>query len=1125
MFAENFSRIEFDPRATRDDYKTRAEAIDAFESLQARRVIEIPFLLTSAERVTLDSSLPGVLFKTVPPVHHTLHNVLQAARIHDEMVVYEKCLALGRVADVGGNLARHRNLARRIHCMNPVIDASDVIRGSSRGSPDAAVTQCRHRLQECRCGGADGFDALMFIHSAYYLSPQDLFDALQRTSSKVAYAVIHDTPGVYGEIAGEAAYWRQEDDSIRFHAKGQGADYVHPDTAWMRNNGAAVDGGAVVAAVVVKSPISTTYIIRATTERINIHEATFVTPDVSHRLVHMHQGRSHWLLGGGLYGPSGVVPMAVLNDGLRFIAGRPRTDVTMAALTGLLRKSFATHAPALAEAIADSLPLAIGYCFMRGLGSEIRVMHAVNERKDQIEALNGLLRLGGVKYDHWGDAKRAALGLFSVAVAAHAVATARSYKNGNYVEPGAIVRRAAVIGALAGSTGAVLGWVFGKPLSILQGVTGQVVPVLFESVLRALRELRTSCTLAFNWVKRGRLTAAEFRREYVSTGPRAPETAVVELVLDRATADVNSQRVGVRLPAMDTRLTGPEIAALPTDPEATVRVIEPIVDREEQLLVPWGIFSMHTVCPGVLARSAINVDAAFKIRLVSPSPYDNPLFSPGFVELYRAWVRRNFDEFGIVAPERALRFDEWRDKYSLSIRRKYDKAKADNDAAGELSRRHYNRGLFLKVEATLKYLPGLWQGTKPRVIQSADEHLNARVGPALAAVGRALSDAWSPRSDSPWVYLSKGTPREFGAAYQAHLEEHSGLAALRNDCSDYDHSQSPAVLEIPLDVMSRLTVNMDDDGLMDVLRAKVPLVGWYQNRGIIRVAMRGMMHSGDQDTSTTNTLQNGMFSTFVLALWLARRHHTHCLECGEGSFPLCHRHATLGGLLLPTIDSRAACRVPSPRATMEFTDARMFLAGDDNVTVANRVHLPPPAFVSEMHSRAGFTAKPIIVDDAAHGIACSGYFWPTTIGLIMGPRLGRAIAKFGWLVSPPNYNEKTLNGIIRGDALGRGKTYAWLPFARKLYRRVVELTASTRATLDPHTWSEGWYEDYSRVEPNDATWQMIYDLYGLTQQHELEYEAVLASVTSLPTMVNFAPLHRAIAVDTIEEDPDESFPF
>lgn len=138
------------------------------------------------------------------------------------------------IADVGSAARAVRMKNIKVHCICPNLQSGDAARLSAiKRVPGAKDKVCTHTLQTCTCGP---FDVLLFTHSAYYFSWEDLKQALSKTSTKVGFVVGHLFPEAFGQFAyGEGQYeYVRRDGYIRVVTKAVGNThaYEHEPLLW-----------------------------------------------------------------------------------------------------------------------------------------------------------------------------------------------------------------------------------------------------------------------------------------------------------------------------------------------------------------------------------------------------------------------------------------------------------------------------------------------------------------------------------------------------------------------------------------------------------------------------------------------------------------------------------------------------------------------------------------------------------------------------------------------------------------------------------------------------------------------------------------------------------------------------
>jgi len=131
--------------------------------------------------------------------------------------------------DVGSGARRHAK--HRIHCLCPYMQPGDAARHTLATKNGNSV--CTHRLQECDCGTAD---VLLFVHSAYYFSLEELVKQIDKSKLGEAYVVGHLFQEAYGALSYEEGSYRfdltSRDDWVITKVRGNAHEYRHPPLLW-----------------------------------------------------------------------------------------------------------------------------------------------------------------------------------------------------------------------------------------------------------------------------------------------------------------------------------------------------------------------------------------------------------------------------------------------------------------------------------------------------------------------------------------------------------------------------------------------------------------------------------------------------------------------------------------------------------------------------------------------------------------------------------------------------------------------------------------------------------------------------------------------------------------------------
>jgi hypothetical protein len=139
----------------------------------------------------------------------------------------------------------------------------------------------------------------------------------------------------------------------------------------------------------------------------------------------------------------------------------------------------------------------------------------------------------------------------------------------------------------------------------------------------------------------------------------------------------------------------------------------------------------------------------------------------------------------------------------------------------------------------------------------------------------------------------------------------------------------------------------------------------------------------------------------------------------------------------------------------------------------------------------------------------------------LGPPIGRVASKGGWYVNPPP--KMDMARMVAGDARGRLMDCSGIPFLNSMWAKCIELTNTVRPedvflTKDQKRAIIHNFHAEDSFSANDETYQMIFEVYGLTRQHEKEYKSLLSSVTKLPCIVDYPPLFAAATKDGVRAD-------
>jgi len=294
---------------------------------------------------------------------------------------------------------------------------------------------------------------------------------------------------------------------------------------------------------------------------------------------------------------------------------------------------------------------------------------------------------------------------------------------------------------------------------------------------------------------------------------------------------------------------------------------------------------------------------------------------------------------------------------------------------------------------------------------------------------------------------------------------------FETDFSRFDSSIHPELLLFECDVYARLGMNKN---VLKVMRKNLSS-RLYTSQGVM-LDVEGTRRSGTPNTSCGNSLLNGLIHACVMH------------KAGVHNY-------------------------------------KMIMLGDDNLTLINPAGSSDarPTFTEQIELFAKFGLKAVTkISYGGEEYAvefCSSKFWPIYDNLgkthILGPKIGRTLAKFGWFINPP-VQKAQRDLILSGTVTSRWQDFRYLPVLRVMAERLSAL--STQNPLDPNTKAMPAVKDYKAHARhshavNDDIYHDIQLHSGVTKTMLDELERLFSSVTMLPAVVKHPALELLVEAD------------
>jgi len=1055
--------------------------------------IELNFPLTAAQLKVLTKLYPQFRPTVGQVIHGVQHPILNASRIFDEYTMYEMLNNLYgnpmTILDVGGNTRRANQQGRRIHCCNPILDQADGFRMASRPFV-FPITQCNHKAEDCDCLQCD---AAFSSHSLYYLSPLAVYRVVAKTTRRVLIASVHSCFDGYGNLFDDGWYL-QLDGKVQFYAKNGGLQYEHPSINWLLGGGYHVNGDTLCWSIVQRNEMSCIVVFTIYRGEVPYSAApTIPLPIGTNSATIRSANFSSWerfvnSIVGRRNDVTFIIPDVVYNKLRMWCRIRPHTPDVYAQLMGETRRLFKDECELPLTLASDSIAETAELAWRSTLDADIASLSRVASDNTKMEQYNSLLKFQRPPYQ-W----KLLAGCVVVS------ATALAYRKTRWVAVGS---------AVAG----LLFWFRNR-------------------IHDAIKSIRKYYITHLGTTHRA-ISSTDFRSFYSQCVPHPTELRIQHIMCDFTTG----RSIIPRLPVFPPKDSEIIINLSPIDINANIFVRERFPDVKPELPVAvYGIINTMAVMPGGFDRSHATHLAMLRRRMLLPHMKHDPAWDAELILAYRIHFRENDEDvFGPDGAAAPLPVHDWINKFA-EHQATFLRAEELKAAYGD-TRSIYDRSVFYKREFYTKITRSGWTGNRPRGILAGAAALH--LGMCSATMGEAnyLKRRFHPAAGQPWTTITGASPSEMGIW---HDENHSkdNRASDVGDDSNFDNHHHDAFLTESRR-STRRVCNVPGTAIFHEGQQRYGLRGYI--KGNIRIEHKeAMMPSGNVDTYNTNTKSNIGRKNFIYACWLMKN---RCLCCEAlGNFPFCpecrpafsvwatyhlEEHKNDGSLQYfahVEATERMRPKLAMSRVAMAAADARGAYCGDDSLIEGDADKMPTAQFANDVSKALGFDYKcKILLGDVARYEAefCSGLFWPTKVGSILSLKLGRWTSRQCWWMDLPRYDEKHTARLLLGDAIGRLKQCHFVPFARKLWARIVKLLGDVDPIINIPSYYKEWVEETVTTSPSDEAWQMVYQRYGLTREHEDEYEQLLERITSLPAIFNYPPMLRALEVDAIDDEKE-----
>jgi len=192
-------------------------------------------------------------------------------------------------------------------------------------------------------------------------------------------------------------------------------------------------------------------------------------------------------------------------------------------------------------------------------------------------------------------------------------------------------------------------------------------------------------------------------------------------------------------------------------------------------------------------------------------------------------------------------------------------------------------------------------------------------------------------------------------------------------------------------------------------------------------------------------------------------------------------------------------------------DYRMIVLGDDNLVCMD--HSEEVKLQLDIFGQLGLKAVPKLVKAGEEHMIefCSSRFWPLEENrYILGPKIGRAIAKLCWFIRPPVSTDDQMT-MLRGTILSRYCDFSYLPILNTLAQKLLHHTRKSGVVSEARVTHK-----LLAVEMHDCTDTVMKSAclqYGFTNQQFSEIEKCVEGIVDFPCVINHPLLDYLVEFD------------
>jgi hypothetical protein len=408
-------------------------------------------------------------------------------------------------------------------------------------------------------------------------------------------------------------------------------------------------------------------------------------------------------------------------------------------------------------------------------------------------------------------------------------------------------------------------------------------------------------------------------------------------------------------------------------------------------------------------------------------------------------------------------FNEWVTRFPAPTQVKF---KAAKETSTDVPRAYNLCKSFVKRELLLKDSEAGPLDFTPRLIQSRGPQYQTDTGPWTHAFSKFLCESWISDDDPFLVFTSGMDAASLGAAFQQAImiitARHKHCCTLEDDGAKWDGSLLLPAIEVELAIYDW----WKPPPIAKQAMRKQRTLATITNKGHSFGHVPGRRKTGDGNTSCGNSMLNALAH-----LWAIQK----------------------------------ATQWPMKQIKQHMI---MWVLGDDNLMFVSpelaQLHQQIEANVAllAIRPKCKLNHNPYMSE------YCSGRFYPSSIGIIYGPKIGRQLIKHGWSRDEKNANLSWLKGV------NLGVTQSWrpIPVLRALIKQELKFCNCVKAKPDNER-HKNTIVLTQNADVTEETWQFVEQVYQIPRQQFEDIETTIKNVIDLPCLIRHPAIEEIIDLD------------